>query len=127
MILLVCGGRNYADQEQIRDVLDGVHAKEPITMLVHGGAKGADQRAGAWAKLAGVSTLVFPAKWGTHGKRAGILRNIEMLNYLMHRAMLRDSVLVIAFPGGRGTAHMVKTTKAAGLPITEVPDMTGYA
>jgi hypothetical protein len=29
--------------------------------------------------------------------------------------------LVIAFPGGRGTAHMVRIAKDAGVQVMEVP------
>jgi len=50
--------------------------------------------------------------WKTHGKKAGILRNIYMLENSKP-----DTVL--AFPGGKGTAHMIKISKAAGVSVIQ--------
>jgi hypothetical protein len=41
-IVLVCGGRDYEDDRHVSDVLCAIHKACPITLLVHGGAKGAD-------------------------------------------------------------------------------------
>lgn len=81
--------------------------------IINGGAKGADQLAIDWAVINWTDLRTYKADWDTHGKRAGILRNIEMLEK-------EQPNLVIAFPGGRGTEHMVKIAKAAGIEVIEV-------
>ncbi len=51
-----------------------------------------------------------PAEWSKYGRRAGPIRNKQMLD-------VGKPHLVVAFPGGAGTANMVKQAKAAGVPI----------
>jgi hypothetical protein len=65
-----------------------------------------------WAKDRGVEVLEFSADWKTHGKSAGPMRNRQMLNDGQPTA-------VVAFPGGRGTADMIRAAKAVGLPVWE--------
>lgn len=108
MKLLVCGGRDYSDILTLWAVLDAIHSKMPITHLIHGGASGADSRAADWADdTKGVQGVQCLANW-RYGKSAGPIRNAAML------ALGPDRVL--AFPGGVGTAHMVKIARAAKIP-----------
>ena len=109
MRVLVCGGRDYAKADYVSRVLDGLS----VTTLVHGGARGADILAGHWALRHGVNTEVFYADWA-RGKRAGPERNQRMLD--------SKPDLVVAFPGGRGTADMVRRAKAAGIEVIEVEE-----
>jgi hypothetical protein len=106
MKVLVCGGRFYLDYKKVKQVLDAAHKAEPIKMLIHGGARGADTMAGVWAEETGVQIWVFEAEWGKYGKRAGYLRNKKMLD-------TSKPDLVIAFPGGRGTEMMVDIAQKA--------------
>lgn len=114
--ILVCGGRDYADRERVNRTLARVHEKHGIAEIIQGAAAGADQLAAEWGWDVGVTVRSFPADWQTHGRRAGPIRNQEMLNRSKPHA-------VIAFPGGRGTADMVARAKAAGVPVWEVPDV----
>lgn len=109
MRVLVCGGRNYADQQRVSDVLLEIGA----TYIIHGMAAGADDLADNWAHANHVNVMPFPADWGTFGKAAGPIRNAKML---------RDGKpqLVVAFPGGKGTANMIAQAKAAGIPVKEI-------
>jgi len=109
--VIVCGGRHYMDRERLYLTLDLLHAATPITILMHGNAKGADQLADDWA-MGKVKTATFPAAWERHGKAAGPLRNQEMLD--------AGPDLVVAFPGGRGTADMVRRAERIGVPIMRV-------
>lgn len=111
--VLVCGGRDYANSRAVFDVLSGLHGEEPIGLVINGGAKGADALAAAWARRAEVPCVTHYAKWERHGVRAGAMRNAEMF------ARWRPH-LVVAFPGGSGTAHMVKTANAGGVEVLEV-------
>lgn len=129
MRVLVCGGRAYANQHWIFTVLTCQHMLTPFTELIHGDAGnvrvttmpdgldyeytlGADKLAGKWAESVEIPVRVFRANWRLHGGAAGPIRNGQML---------RDGKpdLVIAFPGGRGTANMIQQARAAGVKIYE--------
>jgi hypothetical protein len=107
--LLVCGGRDYQDINRVMRVLDNIHEKCGITEIIHGAAKGADSLAGQWARKNGIKETAVPANWDLYGRRAGPLRNEEML------LLAPDGV--VAFPGGRGTAHMARIAEEAGIKV----------
>jgi hypothetical protein len=50
------------------------------------------------------------ADWNTHGRAAGPIRNQRMLDEVKPE-------LVVAFPGGRGTADMVRRAREAGVNV----------
>lgn len=110
MRVLVCGGRYYANADKVNAVLDELHPSQVIT----GGATGADTLAANWARQTSTDLLVMRAEWLLYGKRAGPERNARMLAV--------GPNLVVAFPGGRGTADMVKKAKAAGVRVMEVQE-----
>jgi hypothetical protein len=112
--ILVCGGRDFTDAERICRELDYVREHVGgISMLIHGNARGADKLAGCWAESHGIAVMVFPANWARHGKAAGPIRNSLML-----AEGYPD--LVVAFPGGAGTANMVQQANEAGVPVMEI-------
>lgn len=108
--VLVCGGRNYADREQLFRVLDTGHVADTISCIIHGAARGADTLAGAWALERGVLVETYPANWDVHGRSAGHVRNKQMLES-------GKPNVVVAFPGGAGTTNMVVQAKIAGMPV----------
>lgn len=110
MRVLVCGGRDYEDWTFIVRVLDRVHARQTITQLIEGGATGADELARRWAKARGIEVLTFTAHWERYPGRAGLIRNAQMLRE-------GRPELVVAFKGGRVTAHMVTIASAALVPV----------
>lgn len=113
--VLVCGGRDYADYWTVFEVLDGQHKSDPISCLIEGGALGADRFARRWATDRGVRLQTFDADWMKYGRSAGPIRNKAML------AVGRPD-LVIAFPGGRGTANMVRQAREFDIPVLELHD-----
>jgi hypothetical protein len=114
MRVLVCGGRDYSNSCAVCATLDEIDAGSKIKAIITGMARGADMLAWEWAKDRGVHTDEFAADWARHGRAAGPIRNAEML---------RDGMpdLVIAFPGGRGTANMVALARRAGVSVREIP------
>lgn len=110
MRLLACGGRTFTDRDFVFEVLDRVHSKRAITLVIEGGAMGADSLARLWAISRKVHYKTERADWQRHGKRAGFIRNQAMLDDWQPEG-------VIAFPGGRGTADMVARAKAAGVTV----------
>lgn len=91
--VLVCGGRDYADESRV--------ALELVEVRAH-----------LWSQENGIPEECFAADW-SQGKKAGPLRNARML------AEGKPDV-VVAFPGGRGTEDMVARARAAGVPVREV-------
>jgi predicted Rossmann-fold nucleotide-binding protein len=110
MRVLVCGGRGFKDKEAVFQALDTVHEHHPITSIIQGGATGADTWAAGWAFEHKTECLCFVPDWKTHGKAAGPIRNQQML-----REGKPD--LVVALPGGAGTADMVRKARSAGIKI----------
>lgn len=114
MKVLVCGGRDWSDADGAYRILDRLSQEwGPDVTIIEGDARGADRIAGYWARKRGHTNVKFRADWDAHGKRAGILRNERMLRE-------GQPQIVVAFPGGRGTAHMVSIARAAGVEVVEV-------
>lgn len=109
MRVLVCGGRDYDDADFLRRSLWQLHLQPLFDLVIQGGAKGADQLAEQWCMDHAIPCLCVPAPWPTKGKSAGILRNLRMLEW--------KPDLVVAFPGGNGTAHMARIAVDAGIPL----------
>lgn len=112
MRVLVCGGRDFDNVAFVRSRLDALHAQQPITHLIHGGARGVDTIAGDWSKTKSIERYVCLADWNKHGKAAGPIRNARMLEW--------KPDLVVAFPGGRGTANMIEQAERAGVPVKRI-------
>lgn len=138
MIVLVTGGRDYGtdiDIERLYDALYTIHGQTPITVLVHGYARGADSIAREWGEGRrqmgqDVSVMGFRADWDLQhhckGHRhtrlgAGHCRNGRMIAWVV--AQPGTDKLVLACPGGRGTADCVRQAKAAGLVVKTLDDV----
>lgn len=114
MRIIFCGGRDYANRHAVAQVL--LALDEDVVTVVHGACPtGADEIVDELARNFGWGPFKVephPANWGLHGRAAGPRRNAQMLS--------AGADLVIAFPGGNGTADMVARARAAGVPVMEV-------
>lgn len=120
MRVLVCGGRDYTDRDCVFAVLTKLHLEQGISVVIHGTARGADALAARWAAETGVSCEEYPPDWDRDGRAAGPIRNATMLKN-------GKPNMVVAFPGGRGTADMVRIAERAGVNVVKVqpsPDGT---
>lgn len=127
MRVLVCGGRHYNDKRRIYEVLDalspeprdnptpGCWLPQGVTVIAGACPTGADNLAIEWAIVNWVSFEEYPVDHQLDGPwpGAGPRRNARMLR-------LSKPDKVIAFPGGRGTADMVRRARAANVPIVEI-------
>ena len=122
MRVLVCGGRFFVDWKflnywltnrfyQFKETSDnfGDWSFGDLT-IIQGCAKGADTLARRWAADNGIPFEDYPADWDKYGKRAGFIRNKQMLDE-------GKPDLVVAFPGGKGTEMMCRIAKEAGVPV----------
>lgn len=106
MRVLVCGGRAYYDKDRVLAVLNKLHSEAGIDLIIEGGANGADQLGNSWAMAHGVPVETYHAF-------AGPMRNRQMLEE-------GRPDTVVAFPGGRGTADMVRKARKAGVTVVEI-------
>lgn len=113
MRVLVCGGRDFSDRAFIERALASLAKVECIDAVIEGNASGVDRIAGFWARQRDIPNLKFTAEWDRLGRAAGPIRNQRMIEE-------GRPDLVIAFPGGRGTADMVRRAKAAGIKVEEI-------
>lgn len=104
----VCGGRDYLDAKRVDKELSG-RVNVATDAIVHGGARGADFLAASWAARNGVHAVEIAALWGVFKNGAGPRRNAVIASLPLR--------LLVAFPGGKGTADMIKKARAAGIPV----------
>lgn len=125
-VIIVTGGRHFGDIPGqgliVSDTLDGLGGAD---LIVVGDASGADLRARSWASVRKVPYAVFPANWDRFGKAAGPIRNTKMIDFAIAAqtsvGFLPVPVRLIAFPGGRGTAHCIAAARKMGIEVIEVP------
>lgn len=113
--VLVTGSRYWTNEEAMRRKLGSYPAG---TVLVQGGARGADKMAAEIGSELGFTVVTVPAEWNKFGKAAGFVRNQAMLEGFLKIG----GGDVIAFkadfgakPGRGGTEHMVRLCREAGL------------
>ena len=126
LVIVAGGGRDLLWlPAQIAAVLLARTSGQLVHGLLHGGARGADRTIGRAAFQLGWPVEVLPADWRRHGRAAGPIRNRELLELAISRAEALSSaaapvsVLVVAFPGGAGTASLVREARrlAAHAPV----------
>lgn len=108
MRVIICGGRDHAFTNADYERLNALHQDHKFTLVISGGARGADMHGEIWARLNAIPLHVEKADWAAHGKSAGPIRNSQMAN-------MADAV--VAFPGGRGTDDMLRKARGRGLRI----------
>jgi len=105
----VCGGRTFSDRSFLASVL--IEEVKASDVVVHGDAHGADALADEWARRNGNHVIRIPALWDQYGSAAGSRRNAVIATLSLR--------LLIAFPGGPGTADMVRKALAKGIEVLE--------
>ena len=110
MRALVCGGREYRNRQFLHKVLDTIGPTE----IIHGGATGADTLAGEYARERDIPCTAYPPDRSLDGPGRDwkFNRNARTLH-------TSRPDLVVAFPGGPGTAHMVRTARKSGYRVRQ--------
>lgn len=112
MKILVCGGRNYEKYAEFNSIMKMVQDKVDVSMIIQGGAKGADHLALEWADKKVIPCLNVPADWDKYGKSAGFKRNAKMLEY--------EPDMIVAFTGGVGTKMMMALGISNNVKVVDV-------
>lgn len=133
LVVLVFGGRDYGNQSRVESLLrdrfadctlDGPH------VVIHGGCStGADKFASIWCRFqTDIQEVCCNAAWTSLlGRAAGPQRNTRMLDIAVDLSSFGERLNVIAFPGGSGTADMLRKVKKLRehkpcISLTEVLD-----
>ena len=135
--VLVTGSRDWTDRDAIRDALsaiDGMSNYRVLVMgsldglsaidwncdpadsltLVHGAARGADSIAADIATEMGWTVEAHPADWERYGKRAGFVRNDEMVK------LGADVCLAFIKDNSRGAMMCAGLAEKAGIRVERV-------
>ena len=111
MRVLVCGDRYWSNEQCIYERLRNL---EGVTLIIHGGERGADIIAGQEAEKLGYPVRVFRAHWNRYGRAAGPIRNQQMLD-------VGRPDFVLAFHNNlkesKGTRDMVQRASKAGVEV----------
>lgn len=107
MKLAIIGSRDFTDYDLLCNELEPYKAK--ITLVVSGGARGADLLGERWAIQNNIKTQIFLPDWDNFGKRAGLIRNEDII---------KNTDIVVAFWDGisTGTKHALSLCKRYNKP-----------
>lgn len=113
--LIVAGGRDFEDWKLLSESLHTLLTNKWSggIEIVEGGARGADRLGCRYAMDRGLAHKRISADWDTHGKKAGIMRNIEMAEYA-------DALVAFWDQNSKGTLHMIGTMRKMGKPVRVV-------
>lgn len=117
-IFLACGGRDFEDERFVRAVLMR-HLNTPDCIVFEGGALGADTLIRRYCRKHGIDVITVWANWERWKRRAGPIRNGEMLRQALALAAWLETGVeaLIVFPGGVGTANMVTRARRQGITV----------
>jgi hypothetical protein len=100
MKVAIVGSRTFNDYELMSNTLKRIN----ITKIISGGAFGADTLAERYAKEQNIETKIFLPEWDKYGKKAGFIRNTDIIN---------ECELVVAFwdQTSKGTLDSINKAK----------------
>lgn len=119
--IIINGSRDFYNYTYLRLILKEYIMTNQINPelieIISGGAKGADTLAIKFAKEYNLNYKVMNADWNKYGKRAGIIRNAEMLTYAISNP--NDIAILISFWNGtsKGTKHMIDISNDKGIIV----------
>lgn len=108
--LVIAGSRDLSPHDLISRFAGKIDAKYGVTHVISGNATGVDKAGEFWAVEHGKEVIDMPADWDKYGKRAGPIRNMEMLKQA-------DIILVILRDANsKGSSHMASISQKSGKP-----------
>ena len=121
--ILVCGGRHFESYGLLKVVLGKLIEKFYIDIskseLVSGHCQGADMLGEKYAEEYGISVKRIPADWGKYKRKAGPIRNKQMIDYISGF----ENKLVVAFTTADtvGTRNTIKLAQKNNILVVEIP------
>lgn len=111
-VVAVMSGGDYNNAESIAKALPVLHARQPITLLVHDYDRVEYSLFDGWARRLRIPIKVYAADYDQHGEAAWMLCGAEMLK--------ENPDLVVAFAGRRTTFDTVRRCQQTLTPIVFV-------
>lgn len=119
--LLITGSRSWDNINYIRSIFTLISDEfgDDITLVSGACPQGADRLGEIVAAELGWGIELYPADWNTYGKRAGFVRNSQMID--------TEPDIVVGFVrnGSKGASMTVNLGKKKGFPVT-VHNWTDY-
>lgn len=114
--LLIAGGRDFTDAETFeRVVREYIAGDEAGTVIVEGGAKGADSLAREYAEKNGMAYVEMAADWKRYGRAAGPKRNEAMVKYIFDM----DGTALFFWDGkSKGTKNCIIDANSLCIPVS---------
>ena len=123
MKLAIIGSRSFCDYTWLEQCLLRSFRVPDIEAVISGGARGADALAARFAFCHDLPLVTLRADWKTHGRKAGPIRNTEIV--------AQADVLAAFWDGSSsGTRDSIAKARAAGkrvviFPLSPGMDQTG--
>lgn len=111
--LAVVGSRTFNDRRLLEQKLEEIDSEKTIICVVSGGARGADLFGEEWAKKNGIETQIFYPDWERLGKKAGIVRNKDIVDNCDELIAFWDGI-------SNGTKSSIEMAKSQGKKVTIV-------
>jgi len=115
MKVAIIGSRNFNNYklftEEVKRILK--EKEWAIDEVVSGGASGADRLAWQYALVQKIKYTEFPADWKKFGKRAGHMRNTDIINYA-------DVVIAFWDMSSPGTKDSIDKAAMQGKPLVVI-------
>lgn len=112
MKVIIAGGRHFNDYELLKQECS-ILLNDKNVEIICGMSEGADLLGKRFAEENLIKIHEFPANWNLYGKKAGLIRNIQMGDF---------ADALIAFWNGlsTGTAHMINYAREINLDVTVI-------
>jgi len=124
--VLITGSRTWPNPQLIGQVLDELWEELGPYVFVHGAARGADMMGAVHQQRNRRPVEAHPADWSRYGKRAGYVRNKEMVD------AGADVCVAFIHNGSRGATMCARLAEDAGIQtrryvINDAPELSGQA
>ena len=114
--LLIAGSRNYTDRDTFNRVTEEyIDSEDAFTVIVAGGAAGADELAKDYALEHGLQYIEFPADWEKYGRAAGPKRNDDMVKFIKEK---NGRALYFWDGESKGTKQCIESARKNGIDVT---------
>ena len=108
----IVGSRNFTDYIQFKEIVDNYISEiGDVDMIISGGCSGVDSMAEKYADEHHIAIKIFPANWTKYGKRAGPIRNTEIVNDCTHLLALPSKSSVGTKDSINKAKHLKKSVK----------------
>lgn len=108
MRTVIAGGRNVFNMAEL-DAALAACGWVP-TVVLCGGASGADNLGRLWAEANNIPVEYFPADWATYSRAAGMYRNAQM-------AESAEALIALWDSESKGTSNMITNARRCKLKI----------